>query len=104
MNPVLGQLRSQVGVHSTSEVVLQKMLLLSLLGGGGDDVIGSYAYGGYVQMASHRILLTACQADLGTCCMPRSDRPEEVLVLWRKGLTFSSGPRKRDLRGLSPSL
>ncbi len=97
MNQVLGQLRLQVRVHSTLEVVLQRMQLLSLLDGCGDDVTGSHAYGGYDRMVPRRILPTACQADLGTCFMPRSDRLEEVSVLWTKGLTFSSGPRKRDL-------
>ncbi len=97
MNPVLGQLRLQVGVHSNSEVVLQRMQLLSLLGGTGDDVTGSHAYGCYDRIVPERIRPMAYQADLGKCRMPRSDRPEEVSVRWRKGLTFSIGPRKGDL-------
>ncbi len=69
--------------HSERSIMMTQ--LLALLDGNSDDVIGIHAYGGKVRMVPQIILLTASQADPGTCCMPGSDHPEEVTVRWRTG-------------------
>ncbi len=89
------------GVHSISAVAFQRRRSISSFSRINNGVIGSRVSRSNTQMTPHGILPTACQAALGTRCLPRSDRRDVVVIRLEMLNLLSQFSYKMSLRSFS---